>query len=152
MRPRKQRNFAQKIDLSHTTAFRKERQLMTLEQQLRKRNLEEIKAKRLKMIEAEIHSMFRSLGTVPDRFTPDVKLAPTKEIKITVKTFKYVPSQYRVIKNAMMETFESGKNFVRKAVFYRDTYVGIDWDAYSTRSDKRPEEVFESLKECYIIK
>lgn len=151
MRPRKQRNYAQKIDLSHTTAFRKEAELLILENKLKRRNLEQMIAKHQKMIEYEVHNMFRSLGTVPERLAPYATLAPTKTIKLTVKTTRTVPTEHEVVQNSMMKSFERGKNFVREKIFYKDSFPAIDWEAFRQSASKRPEEVFESLKECYII-
>lgn len=143
MRPRK---FT-KVDFSHTIAFRRERELLA-------RNYEQIKNKKDAMIAWEITRIFQSLGVNPienkiPREVLGVNFAPVKDIKLTVKKTKVTPTKRTLVKNAMMPLMLIGSNFIKETLFIRETHQAIDWDNY--RSRKRSEEVFESLKECYII-
>lgn len=143
MRPRK---FT-KVDFSHTIAFRREVELLS-------RNYEQIKNKKDAMIAWEVGRMFQSLGVNPienriPREILGVNFAPVKDIKLTVKKTKVTPTKYTLVKNAMMLPMLVGSNFIKETLFIRETHQAIDWDNYGSR--KRPEEVFESLQECYII-
>lgn len=140
MRPRK---FT-KINLSNVYAFR-------VEEDIKKRSINEmLERRREQQIHRDVQSMFRSFGTNPSEqvvIASGVGLAPTKEVKITVKETKVTPSTYQRVKNSMAKTKVVGKEFVRKNVFYRESFLGIDWDNFR----RLPEEEFESLKDCYII-
>lgn len=143
MRPRK---FT-KVDLSHTFAFQKEEQLLA-------RTYEQIRSKKEARISWEVNFMFKGLGVNPiEKKIPQqalgVNFAPVKESLITVKQKRVVPTQKTLVKHAGMPTHLRGSNFVKEVLYVRKPYLTIDWENYS--STKRPEEVFESLKECYII-
>lgn len=143
MRPRK---FT-KVDFSHTIAFRKEKELLS-------RNYEQIKKKKDAIIAWEVGRMFGTLGVNPiekriPREVLGVNFAPVKDIKLTVKKTKVSPTKQNLVKNAMMPLMLIGSDFIKETLFIRETHQAIDWDNYGSR--KKPEEVFESLKECYII-
>jgi hypothetical protein len=136
-----------KVDFSHTRAFRMERELLA-------RNYEQIKNKKDAMIAWEVGRMFGTLGVNPieqkiPREALGVNFAPVKDIKMTVKKTKVTPTTKTLVKNAMMPATLIGSDFVKETLFIRETHQAIDWDNYGSR--KRPEEVFESLQECYII-
>ena len=94
--------------------------------------------------------MFRSYGTNPSEqilIASGIGLAPTKEVKITVKETKVIPTTFQKVTNLMTKTKVVGKEFVKKNVFYRESFLGIDWDNFR----KLPEEEFESIKDSYVI-
>lgn len=143
MRPRK----LIKVDFSHTIAFRRERELLS-------RDYEQIKNKKDAMITWEVGRMFQSLGVNPimnriPREILGVNFAPVKDIKLTVKKTKVTPTKQTIMKNAMMPPMLIGSNFIKETLFIRETHQAIDWDNYGSK--KKPEEMFESLQECYII-
>jgi hypothetical protein len=140
MRPRK---FT-KIDLSGVYAFRVEENLK------RRSEAEMMEKKRSYFIHKEVVHMFRTLGTNPTEpsvMSLGVSLAPTKDVKLTVKETKVSPTLFTKIKRSMIKTSVMGQRFIKQDVFYRDTFTGIDWDNFR----RLPEEEFESLKDCYII-
>lgn len=104
------------------------------------------------VIHREIFQMFNSYGVKPEdeglRGT-GVSLAPTKMVKAVIRKEIVYPSSYEKVSHSMSKIQKIGKNFLKKVVYVKEEEIGIDWKNYGVR--KRPEEVFESLKECYII-
>ena len=133
-----------KINLSNVYAFR-------VEEDIKKRPINEmLKRRREQQIHRDIQSMFRSYGTNPSEqimIASGIGLAPTKEVKITVKETKVIPTTFQKVTNLMTKTKVVGKEFVKKNVFYRESFLGIDWDNFR----KLPEEEFESIKDSYVI-
>ena len=103
-------------------------------------------------IHREVFNMFNSYGVKPEdeglRGT-GVSLAPTKIVKAAFRKEIVYPTSYDKINNSMSKVKKVGKNFAKKVIYLKEEHIGIDWQNYGSR--KRPEEVFESLKECYII-
>ena len=116
-------------------------------------------------ISGEIFRMFRSLGTVPERLTPSLVIAPTKDVKMTLVKTKVVPESHEIITKAMLAPFKVGKQFVKKSIFYQDFVTVIDWDSFELTKSARNlvketiKEPFTKsqdsdsnhLKECYIF-
>lgn len=104
------------------------------------------------VIHREVFNMFNSYGVKPEdkglRGT-GVSLAPTKIVKAAFRKEIIYPTSYEKVSNSMSNIKKVGKNFAKKVVYLKEEHIGIDWQNYGSR--KRPEEVFESLKECYII-